>query len=88
MNRSAAARWTARPPSTEPVKHTWSMRGSATTFATTPWSATSDWSRPSGRVPRAASARRSATSGVWSECFRTTALPASRAGTRALTAVR
>ena len=79
----------ARPPATDPVKATKSTRGSRMTRSVSACSRCSTVNTPAGR-PAAAkhSAKRSPHSGVCAECFSTTALPASSAGTTLLTAIR
>ena len=89
MKRPAAACSTAAPPATEPVKATWSTPSVRITSAVVACDMCTAWRSPSGSPAAfAASSIRSAQSGVWCECLRTTALPAMSAGTTALTAVR
>ncbi len=89
MKRSAAACCTARPPATEPVKATKSMRGSLITRVVSAWLRWRNWNSPLGRPPARSEAKnRSAQSGVCAECLSRTALPAISAGITALTAVR
>jgi len=89
MKRSLAARVTAWPPWTEPVKATKSTCGWAISVSVSAWLRCRIWNTPAGRPAAAKPSRKaSATSGVWCECLRITALPASSAGTIAFTAVR
>ncbi len=88
MKRSDAARCTAWPPSTEPVKATKSTASLLMMLSVSACERCSTWNTPLGRpAAEKPCAKRSATSGVCAECLRITALPASRAGTMALTAV-
>ena len=89
MKRPEAAFCTAWPAPTEPVKATKSMPSLSISFSAVSWLMCRYWNTPSGRpAARKASAKRSAQSGVWWECFRITALPAASAGTTEFTAVR
>ena len=89
MNRALAARCTAWPPATEPVKLTKPIRGSAISRSLASWVRCRTWNTPAGSPAASkAAAKRSAHSGVWCECFSTTALPAINAGTMPFTAVR
>jgi hypothetical protein len=89
VNVPAMARSIWRPPSTDPVKGTWSTRRARSISAVWSWVSTRLRNRPSGR-PAASAAiwKRSPTSNVWLACFRITALPAMSAGMIEFTAVR
>ena len=89
MKRPAAARSTARPPSTDPVKQTKSMPREPIIDWVDSWERWRNENTDSGRpARRAAASKRSAQSGVCALCLRITELPASSAGTIAFTAVR
>ncbi len=89
MKRDEAARCTAWPPATEPVKATKFTRGSRMMRSVSSCEACTIWNTPFGN-PAASkhSAKRSAHSGVCAECLRITALPAISAGITLFTAIR